>query len=87
MIFKYTGKIKIDDEIELLNPKMRFSKIYYDMITNKFDLVAEFWEVDGGYKFARKFHFVNDTTGQLSMKMVMEKIANNDILNKFTPIS
>ena len=82
MIFEYNGVIKIDDGLELENPKMEIMSVFYDLKKNDFDLEIHFWELKN--RHSRMFNFSNPNTGSLDMNTIISFTTNDSILGKFS---
>lgn len=83
MKFKLNGNIEIDMDLTLLNPTMELYKVDYNLSTNEFDVVVNYYENDGIYAHTKFYHFINTTQGQLTMDMVFTHIISNSVIADF----
>jgi len=81
MIFEYNGVIRIDEGLELMNPKMEIMIVHYDITTNEFDLEIHFWELLKRHN--RMFKTTNNAPGSLSMENVLDFVEAHPILGQF----
>jgi len=84
MIFEHIGIIEIEEGLTLENPKMELQSVYYNLITNAFELEVHFWETK--YRHSRMFTASNDVTGSLSMEQIVTFVGTHPILSQFNVI-
>lgn len=78
---KATGVIKIEEGLELKDPKMEILKVNYDWINYSVAIEVSFTE--GVYKHCRTYEFNVEPTGEMTTNDIMELIKTHNILNKF----
>lgn len=77
---KATGKIKIENGLELQNPTMVVKKVSYDWETNKIEIQCNFSE--GVYIHSRLFEFESNGN-DFNPSQIMQLIKTNEVLNLF----
>lgn len=74
--------LKIEEGLELGNPKMEIMSVFYNLKTNEFSIEVHFWEYKN--RHSRTYDTINETPGSLSMEQVMRFVNNHPILSLFT---